>query len=253
MAVDDLLKLPVYNSYELLRLLGERRGRILVGGEACYPHSDLFHLITVGEDQLCALFTVHPRTGQTPPPAWEVAFALRDIPWPRVNVARFRIDHTFSNAYTAAGRRLDVAVSPAAAARIRQAQELSVDAPIRRGLVLADGTLRETVVVPPFGVLAYWVTPFRSDPPATPSWISATPADGNIVLRWTPTTDPMVSSYEVYVRRDGTTPIRLSPDPLRAALWVDTAPPGGRRVYLVCAVSASGRTSPLVASPPVIC
>lgn len=249
-AADDLLKLPVYGFYELLRLLGDRHGSILTGDAACYPHSDLFHLITAGDDQLCALFAVYPRTGNETPRGWTVDFMLRDIPWPRVNIARFRIDGTHTNAFAAVGRRLDAPVSPATGARLRQIQELAVDAPIRRGVAIRTGTLHDVFTIPPFGVLAYWVTPFRPDPPAAPGWLVTSPADGNVILRWQPVTDPALYTYEVYLMRDGMPAARLSPLPLRSALWVDTAPPRGPRVYGVRAVSASGVASALVISAP---
>ena len=54
-------------------------------------------------------------------------------------------------------------------------------------------------------------------------------------MRWTPGREADIYSYEV--RRDGAL---ISPVPLRAAMWVDTAPPPGRHTYEVRAVSASG-------------
>jgi hypothetical protein len=47
----DLVKLPVYNFYELLRLLGDQHGVFISGQENFYPtdpNSDLFSAITVG-------------------------------------------------------------------------------------------------------------------------------------------------------------------------------------------------------------
>ena len=41
---------------------------------------------------------------------------------------------------------------------------------------------------------------------------------------------------------------RLTPDPLRSALWIDSAPSPGRSTYGVRAVSASGVASPVIAS-----
>jgi hypothetical protein len=43
----------------------------------------------------------------------------------------------------------------------------------------------------------------------------------------------------------------LSPGPLRAAMWVDTAPPKGVRIYGVRAISASGVPSAVVPSDPI--
>jgi hypothetical protein len=51
---------------------------------------------------------------------------------------------------------------------------------------------------------------------------------------------------------DGEPAERLSPVPLRAALWVHTAPPQGMRTYGVRAVSASGALSAIVPSHPIL-
>ena len=247
----DLLKLPVYNFYELLRLLGDRHGTFVAGGDRSFPNSELFHLITVAAGHLGSLFAIYPRSSAETPRAWAVDYTITDIPWPRINVARFRIDRTHSNAYTAAGRTLGRPIPDATAADIRLAQELTVDTPIRRDLTLADATFRDTFSLDPFGVLAYWLTPFTPNPPAAPVWLEATPEDGNVVLRWTPNREPFFYSYELYLMREGAPTALLSPTPLRAALWVDTGPPRGQRVYGVRAVTASGVASPIVLSDPV--
>ena len=59
----DLFKLPVYHFYELLRLLGDRRGVVTAGGEHCYPATDLFHLLTIADEQIGALFSAYPADG----------------------------------------------------------------------------------------------------------------------------------------------------------------------------------------------
>ena len=57
----DLLKVPVYNFYELLRLLGDQHGTFLTGGSNYYPHnSDLFHMITVAATHIGSVFCVYP-------------------------------------------------------------------------------------------------------------------------------------------------------------------------------------------------
>src|SRR5689334_2694203 len=40
----DLLKLPAYNFYEILRLLGDRHGTFIEGSEEYFPNSELFHI-----------------------------------------------------------------------------------------------------------------------------------------------------------------------------------------------------------------
>lgn len=245
-ATTDLLKLPVYNWYELLRLLGETRGAVLSGGEQCYPATDLFHLMTIAPTHLSVLFTLYPRDAASGPR--NVAYTIADIPWQTVNVARFQIDHTLSNGYTAAGGRLAPALDPAAIGAIRQAQELSVFAPIAHAVPVPDGTLTERFTIAPFTTLLYWVTPFVPDMPAAPAWIRAEPDGASVVIRWEPSGDPAFYSYELFLM-DGETPgARLSPLPLRAALWVDTAPPPGPRIYGVRTVSASGVASGIVTS-----
>ncbi len=76
--------------------------------------------------------------------------------------------------------------------------------------------------------------------------------DGNVILRWSPNRENFFYSYEVYLMGDGGRTERLTPDPMRAALWIDTKPPSGRRVYGVRAVSASGIASDLINSPAVM-
>ncbi|MBV9748475.1 MAG: hypothetical protein JO157_06660, partial [Acetobacteraceae bacterium] len=145
----DLLKLPAYAFYELLPLLGERYGGALSApDDAFFPHTDLLHLATVAEDHIGVLFTCCPDRGGGA--GWRLDYALRDVPWPRVNAAWFRIDGTHSNAYTAAGRRMPAApASPDAVRRIRAAQELSVAAPIRSGLELPDRVFRDHLDLAP--------------------------------------------------------------------------------------------------------
>jgi hypothetical protein len=58
-------------------------------------------------------------------------------------------------------------------------------------------------------------------------------------------------TYDVYLMRDRESSELLSPVPLRAAMWVDTAPPKGVRIYGVRAISASGVPSAVVPSDPI--
>jgi hypothetical protein len=247
----DLFKLPSYHFYELLRLLGDQRGTVIAGSEWCYPTTDLFHLLTVGERQIGALFSVYPAEIATAQPRM-VAYAISDIPWPTVNIARFQIDATHSNAYAAAGGQLSPPVPDAATARtIRQAQELALFTPIRHGVMLADGTFRDRFTIAPFTTLLYWITPFSPALPVAPRWMTATTADGTVILRWEPNRESSCFSYEIVLLREGGPDVPLAPSPLRAARWVDTAPAAGARRYAVRTVSASGVPSNFVASDPV--
>jgi hypothetical protein len=249
----DLFKVPAYNFYELLRLLGNRYGTPVTGGEHCFPNSELFHALTVAGSHIGSLFCLHPRSSSESPRGWTLDYRITDVAWPRVNVARFQIDGVRSNAYTAAGGSLSAPFPDAAAARhIRLAQELAVFAPIGRDIALINGEFRDTLTIAPYTVTLYWITPFIPDPPAAPGWVSATPDDGHAILRWEPNPEPFFYSYEVYLLRDGEPAELVSPVPLRAAMWVDTAPPRGVRTYGVRAVSASGISSAVVPSAPLL-
>jgi glycosyl hydrolase family 39 (putative alpha-L-iduronidase) len=251
-ATSDLFKLPVYHFYELLRLMGDARGTLVNGAEQCYPDTDLFHLLTVGEQQVGALFSVYPTDVATAQPR-AVEYAITDLPWQRINIARFQIDATHSNAYPAAGGQLSPALPDAAMARtIRQAQELALFAPIQQGVALVDGTFRDRFTIMPFTTLLYWITPYSPAAPPAPRWMTATEEEGNVILRWEPNRAPLFFSYHVSLIRDGEPDIPLSPMPLRAAEWIDAAPPVGARRYSVRAVSASGVMSATVASDLVV-
>ena len=247
----DLFKLPVYDFYEFLRLLGDRHGQFVSGGANYYPNTELFHAITVADTHVGSIFSIHPRTTETPR-AWTLNYTIQGIGWPRVNVARFQIDRNRSNSYTAAGRMLSIPYPGAAAASaIRQAQELTVFAPIQQNVALTGGEFHDSFNIDPYTVMLYWITPFLPDAPADPVWIEATVEDGNVILRWQPNREPFFYTYEVFWMNDQPHGPLLTPTPLRAAMWVDTAPPSGTRVYGVRAVSASGVASAIVNSPPV--
>ncbi len=138
-----------------------------------------------------------------------------------------------------------------AARRIRLAQELSTIGPIRRSVSLTDGKFHESFTLEPYTTMLYWITPFLPDVPADPEWIEATVEAGDVLLRWTPNREPFSYTYEVYLMKGDATGERLTPEPLRAAFWVDTGPPSGKRVYVVRAITASGVASKLVRSAPV--
>jgi hypothetical protein len=251
----DLIKVPVYSFYELLRLLGDRHGSFRDGVEACFPNSDLFHMVTMADTHIGALFATFQVEGDAGfLQRRRIEYELRDIPWSRVNVARFRIDAAHSNAYTAAGRAMSVAVSDAQNVRdIRQAQELELDAPLRTDLELPDRVFRDTFDMGLYAVVLHWITPFSNQVVAAPRWLEAGVEDGNAVLRWTPNQESSFYSYEVFLlRADGSPDRRISPVPLRAAMWIETAPRPGTRLYGVRAVNSSGTCSYTVASPPVL-
>jgi hypothetical protein len=249
----DLLKVPAYGFYELVRLLGDRHATIVAGAERLFPATDLYHLVTVAESHVTCLLTRYPDPGNDAPGPVDVEYVIEGIPWLEVNVARFQIDGVLSNAHTAAGgSAADPFPVPDRAdlAAIRQAQELALARPIARNVALRDGTYAERIAFEPYTTLCLWITPVSDAAPAPPEWISLTQEDGNVVLRWTPSREPYFFGYEVVVDA-GAPGKRLTPEPLRAALWIDTAPPPGPRTYAVRAVSASGVASPFVVSDDV--
>jgi hypothetical protein len=182
---------------------------------------------------------------------WQLAYVLHDIPWDRINVAQFRIDAAHSNAYMAAGGPRHTTPFPSAGEvrKIRSAQELSLSASIQRDI--AGAIFRDTVVLELYATVAYWITPHRADPPAEPVLIETKLENDNVVLRWRPNTEPFFYSYEVYVLASGIAPERISPEPLRAAIYVDTAPAKGTRIYAIRSVTASGVGSAFAYSDPV--
>jgi hypothetical protein len=247
----DLFKVPVYNYYEFLRLLGDRHGSFITGGNNYFPNSELFHVITVADSYIGSMFSNFPWDQHTG--FWTLNYSIVDIPWTQVNIARFQIDGTLSNAFAKAGGTLSVPFPGAAGAReVRQAQELKLFAPIQRNIALPENKFQDHFTIQPYTVMVYWITPVTPDKPADPVWIEAAPEDGNVILRWQPNLEPWFYSYELYLM-DGSEPgLMISPDPLRAAMWVDTAPEKGTRTYGVRAMSASGIPSTLVVSNPVV-
>ncbi len=247
----DLLKIPAYSYYELLRLLGNQQGTIVGGADHVFPETDVYHLATVAKTHVGCLITCYPDPGEDEKAPRTFQYVVNDIPWNRVNVARFQIDDQLSNAYTAAGgseQNPFPVPDPSNLGAIRQAQELAVARPIERGVSLKDGTYRETLELEPFTTIGLWITPVEETIPKSPEWLSIDVQDGNVVLQWTANRHPSFYSYEVFLMTDGEPTNRLTPNPLRSAIWVDTAPPAGLRTYGVRSVTASGVTSPIVAS-----
>ena len=215
----DQVKLPVFGFYELLRFLGDRRGT------SGTTQDGVSHLVTVGTDRIAVLFTRYRDAGIV-----RLDCVVHDVPWPRVNVVQFRIDDARTNA-------LKGAPDPA---RMRLAQELGVLVPLRSGLRVR-GTVRERVPLGSFATALVWITPYREARPATPLWLEASRDGGNVVLRWTPDRTGSFYTYEVTRTRESV--VVISPDPLRAAMWIDTAATDGPLTYTVRAITASGGAS----------
>ena len=118
--------------------------------------------------------------------------------------------------------------------------------------MLVDGTFRDRFTIAPLTTLLYWITPTLLDIPAAPQWVMATAVEGNVIVRWEPNRTPSFFSYQVFLTQDDQPDTLLSPTPLRAAQWMDTAPPPGKCQYGIRTVSASGIASILIMSDPVI-
>jgi hypothetical protein len=252
----DLLKLSAYAYYELLALLGDRYGTIISGADQVFPETDVYHLATFAKTHVGCLITYYPDRGTDAEVTRTLEYVVKEIPWSRVNVVRFQIDEDLSNAYAAAGGSEDnpfPVPEPAALGAIRQAQELAVLRPIRRNVFLGDGTgtYRETLELNPYTTIGLWITPVSEMILNSPEWRSITMQNSNVVLQWTPNREPDFYSYEVFLMIDGKPGARLTPVPLRSALWIDTAPPAGSRTYGVRTVTASGIPSPVVTSGDV--
>ncbi len=236
----DLLKIPAYGFYELLRLLGDGHGTTIAGDDILYPATDVFHLLTVAETHVAALFTVHPHD-TVPARAWDVEYTLRDLPWQAVNVALLGIDRTHANSFTAAGGQLSPPWPDAATvARIRRAAELTALVPVRRNVAVQEGALIERLTFAPYTTALFWVTPMSDAVPTPPAWLSVEVTGANTLVRWEPACDPAFFRYDLARVTDGQIGPPITPELLRGALWVDTAPPSGRYMYAVRTVNASG-------------
>jgi hypothetical protein len=265
----DLLKVPAYNFYELLRLLGDSHGTMGAWNPAVI--TDIFHMITVAATHIGSVFCCYP----VPLPGigplllqWPLNYSIQNITWSKINWYQFQIDGAASNGYAQTGGPTaqpgDCSPSPlpqvsvalpmndASVRNIRQHQELTV---VGHATGIAPGAFNPEFTVPPYTTTVFWITEYTTTPPAMPQWASpdnvldSTDYGTNVVLFWKPDTDPTFYSYEVF-RADPPNEVfrpdprrlfkRISPVPLRSALWVDTNPGKGKHEYYLRTLSASG-------------
>ena len=245
-AETDLVKLPVFHFYEILRLLRGVHGTAIEEREF-QARGDLFRLVTVAPDGVAVLLARYD--DRADPGPCQVSLALHDVPWDRVNVALFQIDGELSNSFAAAAGRLPTDPSAIRAVRIRA--ELTPAANVMHGVALPSRTYRTTVSLARFQVTALWITPVSVDVPAPPTWIAATVEHGDVLLRWEPVGDAALLSWEVVRLGAAGAEERISPPVLRGAMWVDTAPPPGVYRYAVNAISVSGVAGPRITSVAV--
>jgi len=257
----DLIKVPVYGFYELLRLLGDEHGTFLTGSGNYYPNgaSDLFHMITVASTHIGSVFCVYPPNAQnstalsTKSP-WNLSYSIVNLPWETINWYQFQIDAKLSNGYAAAGgpptpAATSLALNGLPVEQIRAAQELSV-ANHGVGVAATARTFSTALELPTFTTSVIWITEWsKTDAPSQPQWAADAATKYNasygtdVVLRWNPDPDPNLYTFEVY--RDEQTNL-VSPVPLRSAMWIDTAVGTDveSHTYWIRAVSASNNASP---------
>jgi len=239
----ELLQLPAFAFYELLRLLGDRTGRVIKGIGQLFPATDLYHLATIAETHAAVLLTSYPDPDRPDQPPHVIEYRLDGLPWNLVNIALFAIDLIHSNAYTAAGGSVSnpyPAPGPAEVLAIRRAQEVGLIRPIARNVPITGGRYVETLTIGPYETRCLWITPTSSVIPVAPGWLTADRCADRNILRWEPCRGPSFWSYELY-RMAGDEPVeRLSPDPLRAATWTDVRAGSSSTSYGVRVVSASG-------------
>ena len=171
---DELIKLPAFAFYELLRLLGDRIAEMTAGIDQLYPATDLYHLATIAETHAAALLTCYPDPDRLDQPAHSIEYRLDGLPWGVVNVALFGIDRTHSNAYTAAGGS-DTdpypVPDPDELPAIRRAKEVAVIRPIARNVPITGGRYAETLTIGPYETRCLWITPVNPLIPAAPAWM----------------------------------------------------------------------------------
>jgi len=263
----DLLKVPAYNFYEILRLLGDQHGTFLSGSNNYFPHnSDLFHMITGDAKRIASVFCVYPPKppGGPAQSSWSLNYSIIGIPWPTFNWYQFQIDGTHSNSFNAAGGPAhepvasscvpsplpptSLALTGLPAAAIRKQQELQV---VHKGVMSGTKGVFHVpnLSIPTYTTIVFWITENnpKAAKPTKPSWIGPNPPTidttpggaKNVVLRWTPNTAPTFYTYQV--ARDEPKNI-VSPEPLRSAMWIDTGVTGSH-TYWVTSVDASGNAS----------
>src|SRR5215213_2232188 len=202
----DLIKVPAYGFYELLRLLGDRHATVTSGSTQLFPHTDLYLLTTAADTHAAALLTYYPDPGTAAPPPRTIEYVITDLPWSRVNVARFQIDRVRSNAYTSAGgsaSNLFPSPAPEQIPTIRRHQEIGLVRPIARDIAVPAGTYAETLTLEPFTTLCLWITPVLSTAPQAPTWLETAMHGRNAIVRWSPNEEPFFYSYEVFRLRNG--------------------------------------------------
>jgi Glycosyl hydrolases family 39 len=213
----DLVKVPVYNFYELVRLLGDQHGVFISGQDSFYPAnqtSSLFSAITVGAPSgelthVCWVFCVYPTNISNTPNDSSSYVEVIGLPWPRVNWVQFQIGKPGGlldfNSFTAAGGNSET-VPPAAnssgeydvsngsgpgtqlslsgvvASQVRMQQELGLvqymqDYPVTNGAWESP----RPVDFEPYSATLIWITPHDTSSratPATPVPASYTPPGG---------------------------------------------------------------------------
>ena len=178
----DLLKVPAYGFYELLRLLGDRHGDGCLGGRSgSFPHTDLYHLATVADHPRGLAAHLLPRPGDRSRSRRRRSNTSSATSHGRGSTSPgSRSTVSSSNAYTAAGGSASnpfPVPAPAQIPVIRRHQEIALARPIARDIAVPAGTYAETLTLEPFTTLCLWITPVLATAPRAPKWLETTVAE----------------------------------------------------------------------------
>jgi Glycosyl hydrolases family 39 len=247
---DELIRLPAFGSYEMLRLLEGRQSPVIRGSEHVFPESDLYHLTVTSDEQISSLVTWYPNPDAADLMARSIDLVIEGIPWSEVNIAVFRIDRDHSNADTVAGGSAGNPYPKPGRDQLpamRLAQELALARPIMHRVAIADRTWSEHLSFDLFTTVLVWITPWSAAIPEALARVEVESLVDRTVIRWTPFSVVGFHSFEVFRVENGTVGQRLSPDPLRAAMWTDNPAATGTR-YAVRVVTTSGISSAVTLS-----
>ena len=247
---DELVKLPAFAFYELLRLLDGDQCPVRQGAESLFPNTGFYHLATVSKNQFGSLFTWYPEPNISPRGTTVVEVEVENIPWDSINIAVFQIDETHSNAYTAAGGSAENPFPTPKRDKIgaiRIAEEIQLAGPIERRATPERGVWRTGLTFAPYQTTLIWITPWSNAIPEAPTEIDVEPLTDRTHIRWTPSKDAAFYSYELCRVDPAGNRTQISPEPLRSARWTDDPVATDVR-YEVRVTTTSGMTSAAISS-----
>lgn len=220
--------------YDLLPMLG---GEIILSQSinTLFPETDLHAISTVSARGVGLLATWHP-AGDPNASRLPANFTLKNLPWPSVNVARWQIDATHSNAFSIAQALGKTEYSTADATVIRGNQELALLGSVQHGVETHRGAFELSLSFAPYDTVFFWLTPTSTVPIAAPASVIARELSGGIELTWHAVEHDQLLGYEISSNGG---PIA---GPIRPCSWIDSIAAADAS-YAVRAVSASGIAS----------